>query len=574
MKQVLPLFFTTLLFSSVLLSKAQTYTENEQKLESAVKIYNEIKVEVVKVQENSDRTQSDLNRVVDRIKEGLPILERIASPDTDDQAKTIRYFLNNLRYQQGFLYGVYGLNTQMMDLITPCMEFFNEAGPSYFPLRYKFDNKNYIIKYDDFKYTRGQFYTALAEGALQLRNHDLALESSRQAVKIAEDGFHKMLSFKDLLYTKTKLGQYDREMADESLNMMAGYLSLSSDYKKQMDSFNITYKDGWNFLLDAFNNNSSMSDASNTFARAAAILVAAGDKELASAAYQKSLDAGNRDKEFLFSLASSGEYSTRTLKGRACDMLAASASLNCSEMEKLSALYRELGNTDQAGNFSRKAQKCSQQAAKNAARSGGGGLHLYLGTYPMRFIGHKNYRDYGGVAALSAGKFMLLGSYMKVQKNMYAWTDMFFKEVEDNSGDKYYWSGEQIDVTFRFSPDAFRKKSTTTYFGPQFGYSKRKLTDMHSDVTNITTGATQAGLVFNPLDTYYQLAFNIGEFVGGKAVGMDFNFSLGASYGKFSLDNPAFNLDDFTYSHGYLDNREEWHIGMVMRLSFTIGLFL
>lgn len=575
MKSLFTIFITTILICfTYQSSRAQTLTENEQKIENAVKIYNEIKAEVGKLQVNTQRTQSDLKQVENRIKEGLAILSGIADPETDDQAKTIRYFSTNLSYQNGFLYGIYGLNSRMVELLTPCKEFFDQAGPSYFPLRYKFNSKNFIIKYEDFSYSRGQFYAALAEGAVKLSNYTLAIESSRQAVSLTEDAFLKMLSYNFLLNTKSKLEQFDNEMVEQSLNMIAGYVNLNSDDRKMVDSFDIDYKKGWSHLTDAFDKNSSSGDAAAVFSRAAALLVKAGDKELSAAAYQKALDAGNRDKNFLFDLASSGEYSSRTLKGRACDMLAAASSLSCSEMDRLAALYRDLGNTGQAESFSNKARKCNQQAAKSASRSAGGGVHLYLGTYPLSFISHKNYRDYGGVAGISAGKFMLLGSYMKVQKNKYAWTDMFFKEVEDNSNDKYYWSGEQIDVTFRFSPDAFRKKSTTTYLGPQFGYSKRKLTDMHSDVTNLSTGVTQTALVFNPLDTYYQLAFNIGQFVGGKAVGMDFNFSLGASYGMFSLDNPDYNLDDFTYSHGYLDNREEWHIGMVMRLSFTLGLYL
>ncbi len=567
-------FITSIFICFTTQIKAQVSTENDLKIENAVKIYNEIKAEVDLLQFNTQRTQPDLKRVENRINESLAILSGIVDPETDDQLKVVRYFSNNLRYQNGFLYGIYGHNSRMMELLATCKEFFDQSGSSYFPLRYKFESKNYIIKYEDFSYTRGQFYTALAEGAVKQNNYDLAIESSRQAVILTGDAFLKMLSFNFLLSTKSKLGQFDNEMVEQSLNMMAGYNNLNSDDKKLVDSFNANYKKGWNYLTDAFDRNASSGDAATAFSRAASLLVKAGDKELAAKAYQRTLDAGNRNKDFLFELASSGEYSSRTLKGRACDMLAASSTLNCGELEKLSGLYSNLGNTGQAEIFSHKALKCNQQAAKSALRSAGGGVHLYLGTYPLRFIGHKNYRDYGGVAGISAGKFMLLGSYMEVRKNLYAWTDMFFKEVEDNSSDKYYWSGQQIDISFRFSPDVFSKKSSTTYFGPQFGYSSRKLSDITSDVTSLSTGLTQTAVLFNPTDTYYQLAFNIGQFSAGKAVGLDINFSLGASYGKFSLDNTSYNLDDFSFSHGYLDNREEWHIGMVMRLNLTMGLFL
>jgi hypothetical protein len=80
--------------------------------------------------------------------------------------------------------------------------------------------------------------------------------------------------------------------------------------------------------------------------------------------------------------------------------------------------------------------------------------------------------------------------------------------------------------------------------------------------------------VFEPLDTQYHLALNYGAFTTSKFLALDMNISLGASYSNFSLENPAYNLKDFTFSHAYLDNRDEWHWGLVLKFNVTMGLYL
>lgn len=312
-------------------------------------------------------------------------------------------------------------------------EFFDQAVTSSFPLRYRFDEKNYIIKYDAFNYTRAKYYSAMGEWAYKKNDFTGLLDYSRSSIVLLSDGFLKLLVNDYLLIAKSRLSQYDREMTDYSLNYITTYLNLDKVDKDYFDSVNYSYTRGWKYLEEALTK--------------------------------------------------------------------------------------------------------APSSAEN-------------------------------------GQFMLHGSYMKVQRNMYAWTDMFFKEVDDNSDEDYRWSGQQIDLAFRFSPEKFRKRDVAAYIGPQIGYSTRKLMPVTSDVTNNTTGVTDYAVELEPLDTYYQLGLNMGQFISGKAIGMDYHFSIGAAYGKFSMDHPQCNLNDYTYSHSFLDQREEWHWGLVMRVGVTIGLSL
>lgn len=553
---------------------SQTLSVNEQKLETAVKIYNGITSSVNDLHSGSARLDSEISAIEIRIKEAEVLLNQITSPETENLEKTVRYFRNNLQYQHGYMFGLTGNMEKMIELLAPCSEFFENTGSSYFPLKYSFEGKSFSIKYENFEYTRGVYFSAVTEGYVTLKLEDKAILAGRPGVPICKDAYTKALLINNLNIAKFRVGQFDQEMVDYSLEYMTAFLSLEKEDQTRLDSFNLGCDKAWSYLTKAIEKNPAIGDQGVSYSRAAALLVRANEKELSAQAYQKALDAGYSEKNFLFEVARSGVYSSRISKGRACDMLSASGNLSCSEMEQLSNIYKDLGNSSQAEALSKKAKKCSTQALKMENRSNGGGFHLYLGTYPLRYLGHKNYRDYGAVLGFTAGKFMMNASYMIVNKNLYAWTDMSMQSISDKSSDKYYWSGEQIDVAFRFSPSKFERTRTQVYFGPQFGYSNRKLSDIHSDVTNPVTNTTEYGVVFNPIDQQYQLALNIGQFVGGKGVGMDFNFSVGGSYCNFDLNKPAYDLDNFTFSHGYLDNRTEWHWGIVLRLNFTVGLYL
>lgn len=551
----------------------QNPTSNELTLEKAVRIYNEVPSSVSDFQKSKNFKDSERVKNEARIQEAASLLDQIVSPDNEEMANVIRYFRANLQYENGYLYGILGNHDKMYTYLQQSLSFFEQAESGFFPLRYKFDGKSYTIKYENFEYTRGEFYSSISEAATKLKKYEKVPEYSRKGLAIIKDGYVRVVVTDFLLVAKSNLKQYDSEMAENAINYMEGYLKLESKNKSYLDSFDYSYKRGWNFLIQAYDRNPSLGYASTNYAKAAAILVKANDRELAAKAYEQALNAGNNDKSFLFEVARAGDFASAGLKSRACNALSG-LSLTCYEMSSLSGIYAELGNREKSQEFEKKASKCTSKEAHEAKVGTGAGFHFYLGTYPFRFIGHKDYIDYGGVAAFSAGKVMVLGSYMIVNKNLYAWTDMSMKSVNDNSSEQYYWSGEQMDVSIRISPDRFRKGDVASYFGPQFGMSNRKLSPIHSDVTNNLTGVTIPGMAFEPTDTQYQVALNFGSFVGGKGVGLDFNISVGASYGQFSINNPDYNLDDFSYSNGYLDNREEWHWGMVLRAGVTVGLFL
>lgn len=568
--------FTTLMmcFIAIAIStSAQNVTSNEQILEKAVKIYNDIPTAVSNFQKSGNFKDSERIRIESRILEAESALDQISNPDNEEMANVVRYFRANLQFENAYLYGIIGNYSKMETYLKQVKTFFDQAEPGFFPLNYKYDGKNYTIKYENFEYTRGEFYSSIAEAETKLKNYDNVPEYSRKGLTIITDSYVRVLVLDFLLVAKSNLKQYDSEMAENAINYMDEYLKLDSKNKNFLDSFNYSYKRGWDFLVQAYDRNPSLGYASSNYAKAATILVKANDRQLAARAYEQALNAGNTDKSFLFEVARAGEFASSGLKSRACNLLSG-ISLTCYEMTSLSGIYSDLGNYDKSQEFEKKARKCASKEAHEAKVGSGSGFHFYLGTYPFRFIGHKDYIDYGGVAGFSAGKVMVLGSYMIVNKNLYAWTDMSMKSINDNSSEQYYWSGDQMNVSIRFSPERFRKGDVASYFGPQFGISNRKLSPIHTDVTNNLTGITVPGMYLEPTDKQYQAALNFGSFVGGKGVGLDFNISVGASYCQFSMNNPDYNLNDFTYSNGYLDNREEWHWGIVLRAGVTVGLFL
>lgn len=552
----------------------QAGVSNETRLENAVKLYNKVSAQVKELKGKEAKTPADRVLLDQNIEEALDILDEITVPDHEDMVKTKQYFRTNLIYKKGYLFGLYGDLGRMMEYIVPLKDYFDGAAPSLFPLRYKFDGKNYIIKYDDFKYTRGEYYTLLAEGANSQKSYEQLLTFCRAGLSVIDDPFNKLLVQDFLLKAKTKLGQYDEEMSEQAVGFITSYLLQDQSSKQYLDSLKYNQVRGWNYLKEVYEKNSLLSNKGPIFAKVAPLLVQAGDQDLARLAYDRAVDEKYTDRSFLFGVMEAGEFSARSTKIKACNLLADMSYNSCGDLSRLAGYYRLLGFSEDAAKMDAKARKCNDQAAKKKRKSGGGGAHLYLGTYPLRYIAHKDYIDYGGVLGFSAGKFMLHASYMLVQRNMYAWNDMFFREVDDNSSEKYRWSGQQIDLSFRFSSDRFREGEVVTYYGPQFGYSTRKLMPITSSVTDPLSGVTIPDVKLEPLDTQYQLAFNMGTFVSSKAFAMDFNYSIGASYSQFSIDHPTYTLADYTYGHSYLDAREEWHWGLVMRVGFTIGLSL
>jgi len=568
----------TLVFLFLLVSTRSLYPQsgefNESKLERAVRLYNSVSSAITDLKGKEVKSESDRVPLDQQIEQALDLLDEISVADYEDLGKAKKYFRTNLIYKKGYLYGFYGNLGRMMEYILPLKDYMDEAGPSLFPIRYRFDEKNYIIKYDDFKYQRGEFYSLLCEGANSQKLYDQLVIYARAGLKITEQPFQKLLIHDFLIRAKINLGQYDEEMSEQSLGFIATYLTMDSDNKAYLDSLKYTHVRGWNYLKDLYDKNPLPGNEGAAFARAATMLVQAGDQELARQAYERAMDKNYSDRSFLFAVLDAGDFSSRTTKVKAINQLAAMNGHSCYDLGRIAGYYRVLGFSEQAGRFDDKSRKCSAQVDRQVRKAGGGGMHLYLGTYPLRFIAHKDYIDYGGVLGITAGKFMLHASYMHVQRNMYAWTDMFFREVDDNSSEKYRWSGQQIDLTFRFSSDDFDEGESVSYIGPQFGYSTRKLMPITSSVTDPLTGVTVPDVRLEPLDTHYQLAVNMGQYVSSKAFAMDFNYSIGASYARFSMDHPTYTLADYTYGHSYLDARNEWHWGLVLRVGFTLGLSL
>lgn len=554
--------------------KAQSNTQDEQYLDDAVHIYNKINPEVDKLQASTKRERSAIPGIEKSINEAEALLDKISVSAPDDLSKTARYFRSNLEYNRGYAYGLVGNNKKMNDYLLAVKSFFDNADESYFPLKYKFEGKSYTIAYSNFESTRGVYYSALSEGCTKMKNYDIVPELARKGLSISKDNYVKVLMIDYLVTAKSKLGKYDEEMAEQSINYISTYNITDPKDKTVLDSFDYSYKRGWNFLLESFEKNPNISNQGSYFARAATALEKAYDNELAGLAYQKALDAGYRDKDFLWEITQFEGAPNKSLRVRACDALAANSYLDCYDMDRLSKAYSSLGMQKESSDFDKKARKCEAKRTKVSNHSSGGGFHLYLGTYPLRYLGHKDYRDYGAVGGFTAGKFMLLASYMKVNKNLYAWTDLAMKSVNDNSSDKYYWSGTNMDVALRFSSKKFQKTMSCIYFGPQFGFSDRKLTPIASDVTDPATGLTDYVVNFEPTDKQYQLALNYGIIGTGKVFAIDMSLSLGASYCNFSLDNTKYNLTDYKFSHAYLDNREDWHWGLVYRVNLTVGFYL
>ncbi len=570
----LTFLFFAISFFLVQVNEAQSQTSDEITLEKASKMYLSLNLEVENFHKATAMDLSKIPEIENSINQAEALLDDISKVPDKDFSKIVKYLRANLEYNRGVLYAFQNEDKKMINCLLPLKSYFDEANVFYFPIEYTADNLSYTIDYSSFESTRGNYYMALATTCLFNGPVEVVPELCRKGLVVIRNNSAKVKLIHMLLAAKVKLGNIDEELAEQAVNYITTYNEVNSKDTAALISDGYSYIKGYAYLQGSIEQNPKMGNQGSYNARAASGLVKANDNVLAAIAYKKAMEAGYNEKNFLFEVAEYNGMPNTILRKTACNSLAAMNDLACYELGRLSRAYAEIGMQAEASQFGKQAEICTTLKEKQARKAASSRFHLYLGTYPLRLLATKEYRDYGVAGGFTANKFMMLGSYMQVNKNHYSWTDMTIKSIHDNTSGKYYWSGKQLDITFRFTNRKFQRKSASLYWGPQFEYSERKISTLSSDVTNTATGVTNYAVSFEPLDKQYQLALNGGFFNVGKYFAFDFSVSMGTSYCDFSLENPSYNLSDYTFSHSYLNNREEWHWGMVFKVNFTVGIYL
>ncbi|MBK8705013.1 MAG: hypothetical protein IPN33_16585 [Saprospiraceae bacterium] len=279
---------------------SQTMTANEKQLESAVKIYNELNTFIDHFGGENKMALSDLYAIDADVEKGLVLLDDLIKKESGEILKTANYFRTNFLYQQAFAYGIYGNNAAAYTKFKAIANEINALTSSSFPFRYKFEEKNYIINWENFSLTLGEFYAAMAELGGINGDDDESLRYARLSLNYPQStAWYKFVSLVQILKIKEKKQQYDQETVDISLQHMNQFALLDEESKKSVETYNFPdYTYSWNLLATAIQRNPALSNNGYYYAQATSVFKKMADDRSLSDAYMKAVNAGYSDRGF------------------------------------------------------------------------------------------------------------------------------------------------------------------------------------------------------------------------------------------------------------------------------------
>lgn len=548
-------------------------TNNQKTLQNAILKYNNFRDEIQELQ--VPVTDEQIAHVEQLSRNIISKLDSIQSPDNDEMRKVISYFRPNTQYEIAFLYGKIGklkkCHSLMMAIEPEMTKFTSDA----FPMNYSYFGTNYSIKFENYKPTLCEFYTALSElSSTQSTENDVLLYGRKALNLITDNEFLRGINHYHMVKAKKKLKVIDKEYADLSLGLIESYSRFSQSELESAQKSKINGDVvGWENLNSILTSNSISLDKAAYYQRAASALSKANSLKNAEDAYKMAISNGSLDRNFLFEAGEFGARNSKELGIQAADKLSQIISnSDCNGWIAIGDLYSKLGEKSKSQTALDQANKCTKAEQKKIARSNRN-FHLYLGTYPTRYFTQPSKMDYSGVVGILTGKTMINFSYLQVKKKNYYFPDLWLREKESTDDNwKPKWDGIQADVGLRFCQDRFSKTGSYTYVGPKFGYARKTLSEVETGVTD--ANGNYSIHKFNPVDEQLQFMIESGVIAYGKTFGIDLNMGFGAFYGTFKTGNEQIKLEENTFDNVLLDNETDTHWGPIIRINITLGIML
>lgn len=556
-------------------ASAQTPAQN---LADAIRNYNSIR------EQNTD----DKDKVAAQVILGgktISLLENVKINGTEEERKTARYFAANLnkvlneRKNISKITSYNEFETEVLQLL-PEFEYFDAAQ---FPLRYKMDDKSFIIQYANFAETRQNFFAQMAESyfrdADKVNTRKFALKAINSAPEAK--GFVVFYVQYYLHYSATNEG----DQLAAAKTTMAAYNDIHPDNLPLLDIENrgVTYTGN---CIQTLKTATLRQTDGVTSLEVANILKKSGkfDKEAAffyQQAYQKGGLSNLADAwEALDFLQQKEEKSIGLSVANQIEKWVSVS--DCAATEKLSGYFSAFGAPAKATAFKAGAEKCYTEARKRAAEEErrrakaarrANRNKVYVGTYILRLAQRPQYMDYGLALNIPTGERTYWElSYMKARNDQdYLLMERVKGSSDVNDLDNPHWDGFYAHI-------AMKKKynsSKTQYVGFLLNYNERNFQPQISDIYDRTTNLIKAANVsFEPKLTAYGLMLNLGHLSTQKTLGIDMYYGIGASYNQFDLQSPNYTRESDLFSNLFLEKRKEQFWGFQVRIGLTVGLNL
>jgi hypothetical protein len=559
--------FTTVLM--LLLFAAPAFSQTtEADLEKAVHIYNDMRdfedsLVAGKV------TDADINRLKADIAKAKPLLNNVLENGTTEEKRNARYFNANFQYELGFVYGMMGKNALAYEVLKPIegdYDYFST--PSVFPLKYKFEEKNYNIKWENFSPTLSEYYTGMGEICVNLNKNEEGLVWSRKSLKASNStDWYRYIACNKIIEIKKKDKKYDQEMMEVASQMIVLVTTLDSSYQKAVVDYKYpTEMSGYNVLANIADDNLQLSDMGRYYAQAADAMYAKEKYTQAAFLYKFAQGKGYYKEASVDKIVKTAVKVKDTKLGLdAVDKYRATIIAgNCYEYERAVKWYGDLADFKSADELRAEQKKCEKKASRTSSvssmRDKMSKFHFYIGFDPIGVMNVPKRMNFGGDMAFILEKFGFDFEFHRVQQD-WDWP-MFIK------GGKYRWDGYTGYLGLKGVKNVSSRVAVA--FGPQFGFAWKEFSPITSDVMDKTTG-TNITKTFTPQERQYRMLLVFDSYTFLSYFGIHLFGGFGFSVNQF-IGGQEYNKDNYDLSAKILNTRKPLYVAPQFKAGLTLGL--
>ena len=602
-KIILPVF---LLITLIYPSKSIFAQNAEQDLENGVKIYNALQEYIEPFSDASKVTSEAVNSVKKRVKDGSALLDKVIENGTAEQIKTARYFKINFKYKQAFIYGIKAENATCFKEMTAIKDEFESYGDaSKFPLRYKLEGKNFVIKYEDFTPSLSQFYTVMSELCGTMNKPALQYEYANKTYNFPKiEPWYKYIAITQIIDYLTDKKQFDKEMAQYALEQIKIYTN-NLNAKERESVANINYPtplSSGKTIKSVLEKMPNFTDNARICGEAATILMknderddqtildffevaVKGDKNVNDALTFAQSRLSDQNIMLLEGVDKNNfKVENKQLGIGVLNKLSMKlADTQCDDFKKYADGYSAFGEAAKAKSFTERYNKCintkkkeeerrvAQQKADEAKREkerrrAERETHFYAGinVFPL----FSKPIDLGGVLNFGAKNMLVEVSYLNITKKKENYFDLQARDIDNVPEHK--WDGYFAHLAFKFAGKKSSSRNSKMYAGPLVGYNVRTFEPFQATVTNTTTNKASTQN-FSPTAKQYILMYNMGAiFLAG--LGGDLYIGVGGAYNQFDGGNGTYwNKDNYKIDDSFLTNRKSNYYSFTMRLGISVG---
>ncbi|HNM25569.1 MAG TPA: hypothetical protein PKL15_09075, partial [Saprospiraceae bacterium] len=536
-----------LLVALLLVSVASLFaqTKAERDLESAVRKYNAMR-DYSAALKPATVTDADIANVGKSVDEGLTLLDPIIKKESGDIVEVARYFRMNYLYEKGFLLGMKGRRAEAFELLQTIDGDMNSFTSARFPLRYSFEGRNFVIKWENFAPTQGEYFVSMTEFSFSKKDYDNALAYAGKANANASflSDYLRAINNYWIVQMKNERREYDRVSLDAAVMALESYHELDADQRQSSGDLSKLLDMAPATVDNILTQHTELQASGEPYARVAKVMRAEGKGDQYRNFAAKAIRAGYRDREFLEQALNDAA----TARDRQLGLLAAerlsnmTAADDCAGLAKLADQFELIGEKKRAEEYRSKSSACTRRQHRAQARAQRD-FGLYVGGYVLPLFR----KDWGGVLGIQTRKVYIEASYLAASNNRDRLWDLRFAGVDGYDVQKIYWDGYYAHLAVngiaRDSRRGFRP-----YTGVLMGYNYREFDAITSAVFDHATNTYQGTQTFEPVQKSYILMVNFGAHSYGRLLAADLYFSLGAAFNSFDRGNEAFaDNDSFLY---------------------------